>query len=155
MQAFERTRQLENSASRYRAFLGRGVAGEADEGFLKSMRDRNKFAMGCFDLGLSPEDIGRVSGLIAGSGAQFDDVESVTDTSMLTAAIERGFNVAVENQAQFLSTYSRAGMMQERDGRSVAEQGRDDLRRALSEGLRKSALGSCLPTSQSTSKKSL
>ena len=142
MQAFDRTRSLENSASRFRALLGRGVTGEARQGFLKDAFRRNRELVGTgLDMGLSPEDLSRVSELVAGSGAQFDSVSSVSDTSMLTAAIERGFGVAVENQAQFLSTYSRAGMMQERDGMSVAEQGREDLRRALSEGLSDAGAG--------------
>ena len=141
MQTFERARQQEASGTRFRAFLGAGARGEARERFLGSMMRRDSAER----LGLAPEDVNRIATTIAGSGAVFGTAKEATDTSELAAAIERGFNVSVEAQAQFFSSYSRAGMMEQKvvNGQtiSIAKQAQDQMRIAISEGLDEQGAG--------------
>jgi len=141
MQTFERARQQEASGTRFRAFLGADARGESREGFLGSLMGRASTSR----LGLAPEDVSRIATTIGGSGAVFQSAREATDMSELSAAIERGFNVSVESQAQFFSSYSRAGMMEQKqlNGQTItiAQQAQEQMRAALSEGLSEDGAG--------------
>jgi len=149
-QNFERARQLENAGSRFRSSLT-GVKGEQNNRFLEGMvnqlfdikdKDDKIVSVGRFkNLGFSTEDVSSLGNLIAGSGAKARDAKEVGDTALITGAIERGFNISAESQAKFLSSYSRVGMQTETQQKSFLDQGREDIRRAISVGMSEAGAG--------------
>lgn len=149
-QNFERARQLENANTRFRGSLT-GVRGEGGEKFLDTMMTQlsNKYNKDgklikeerFTNLGFSAEDVASLGNLVASSGAKAVSVKEAGDTALITGAIERGFNISAESQAQFLGSFSRKGMMDADDSGSFLAKGREDLRRAISVGMSESGAG--------------
>lgn len=154
--AFEKTRALEDQSSRFRAYLSqtarsvevgtssleqmltpRGALGETEGG--AGLRDllSDRIAQ---VAGFSSADIGRLSEVIAGSGlrgtgAQFKQL------AMLSGAIERGFNVSAEAQAQFFRTFAQMGGATVEAGKTRSQQAEEDVRSILSQTLSNQGAG--------------